>query len=152
MEHDIHQEQSRVLAPYGSYCRMPTWTALALVFCRVREARAVGHALYGLRVVWSVGWDALSLRRRCGYTSGKDQAPPPWKPFEHSLTNLTFSDTLPTPAQSRHAAYMSILYTAATALYEENAGLLLRMSSHHSQQLLCQTFLLHVSSRIPLTS
>jgi hypothetical protein len=71
MEHDIHQEQSRVLAPYGSYCRMPTWTALALVVCRVREARAVGHALYGLRVVWSVGWDALSLRRRCGYTSGR---------------------------------------------------------------------------------
>lgn len=46
----------------------------------------------------------------------KDQAPPPQKPFEHSLTNLTFSDTSPTPAQSRHAAYMSRLYIAATAL------------------------------------
>jgi len=67
MDHDIHGGQSRVLASYGSYCNM----ALHLVFCRVREARAVGHALYGLRVVWSVGWDALSLRRRCGYTSGR---------------------------------------------------------------------------------
>ena len=82
----------------------------------------------------------------------KDQAPPPWKPFGHPLTNFTFSDMSWAPAQSRHAAYMSILYIAATALYEESAGLLLRMSSHHSQQLLCQTFLLHVYNRISLTS
>ena len=58
VEHDIDCGQSRVPA---SYCKTPAWTVVSLwglVFCRVREARAVGHVLYGLRMVWSVGWDA----------------------------------------------------------------------------------------------
>lgn len=112
MEHDIIRGQSRVPV---SYCRMPAWTAVslrALAICRVREARAMGQVLYGLRMVWSVERDALSLRRRCGYTSGRIRLHRPSCALKTiwalAYRPHIFSDTSQIPAQSRHEACMSL--------------------------------------------